>query len=441
MKLKKVAYALLLLAAAHTQAAEFEGETRWWKGNTHTHTWWSDGDTPPELVAQWYKEHGYQFLVLSDHNTLQIGSKWYPIDATTRPVEQIQKAYENYLAAFGSDWVEERVVDGKREVKIKTLDEFRALFEEANRFIFIKGEEITASHHNHPVHMNGVNLVDFIAPIEGSSVADTIQKNLDSVVAQGKQYNQPMFIHLNHPNFHFAETAEDFVNLDHAPGDGFFEMYNGHSDVRNYGDALHESTERMWDIVLAKRLGEMNRSVFYGLAVDDAHEYTVWGLGEVNPGRGWIMVKSQWLTPNKITDAIKHGDFYNSTGVTLKNLEITPEGIEIEIEPQSGVEYRVEFIGTLQNADLQGHEEANAPHEHESSLDHLHNSIIRYSADIGKVLNEVNGTKASYKVRGNEIYVRARITSTKLHANPYADGDVEMAWTQPLVVKTNNSQR
>jgi hypothetical protein len=105
------------------------------------------------------------------------------------------------------------------------------------------------------------------------------------------------------------------------------------------------------------------------------------------------------------------------------------------------VEYRVEFIGTLQNADLQGHEEANPAHEHEGSLDHLHNSIIRYSADIGKVLNEVNGTKASYKVRGNEIYVRARITSTKLHANPYADGDVEMAWTQPLVVKTNNSQR
>ena len=42
-------------------------EPRWWKGNTHTHTLWSDGDGAPELVAGLYKEAGYHFLVLSDH--------------------------------------------------------------------------------------------------------------------------------------------------------------------------------------------------------------------------------------------------------------------------------------------------------------------------------------------------------------------------------------
>jgi hypothetical protein len=30
----------------------------------------SDGDSPPEYVARWYKDHGYDFLILSDHNTL-----------------------------------------------------------------------------------------------------------------------------------------------------------------------------------------------------------------------------------------------------------------------------------------------------------------------------------------------------------------------------------
>ena len=30
--------------------------TKWYKGNTHTHTWWSDGDSPPETVVKWYKE-------------------------------------------------------------------------------------------------------------------------------------------------------------------------------------------------------------------------------------------------------------------------------------------------------------------------------------------------------------------------------------------------
>jgi hypothetical protein len=342
---------------------------------------------------------------------------------------------QDYVAAFGKEWVEEQVVGGQRMVKLKTLDEFRSLFEEAGRFIMIKGEEITDSFHSHPIHMNGVNLVSHVTPTGGKDIPSTIQGNLDQVMAQGRQFGQAMFIHLNHPNFRYAQTAEDFMALESPAGEGFFEMYNGHSDVHNYGDALHESSERMWDIVLAKRLGELNKPVFYGVAVDDAHEYTVWGVGEVNPGRGWLMVKSRWLTPNKISEAIKRGDFYNSTGVTLKHLQITEKGIELEIEPQAGVNYRVEFVGTLRNADLSPKAEPAPPHEHAGEMDHLHKTITRYSKDIGRVLTEVAGTKASYKMRGDELYVRARIISSKTHPNPFAAGDVEMAWTQPAVAK------
>ena len=179
----------------------------------------------------------------------------------------------------------------------------------------------------------------------------------------------------------------------------------------------------------------MNLEVFYGLAVDDAHEYTVWGLGEVNPGRGWLMVKSQWLTPNKITEAIKRGDFYNSTGVTLRSLEISDAGITLDIEAQAGVDYRVEFVGTLKDADLAPRTAPAPEHLHAETTDHLHDTITSYSADVGRVLSESSGTHAEYKVRGDELYVRARIISTKLHPNPFAAGDVEMAWTQPLVVK------
>ena len=47
-----------------------ESKSRWYKGNLHTHTVNSDGDSTPHEVASWYREHGYQFLVLSDHNHL-----------------------------------------------------------------------------------------------------------------------------------------------------------------------------------------------------------------------------------------------------------------------------------------------------------------------------------------------------------------------------------
>jgi len=147
-----------------------------------------------------------------------------------------------------------------------------------------------------------------------------------------------------------------------------------------------------------------------------------------------MMVRADWLTPNQITAAIKRGDFYNSTGVTLKTLDVTAEGIALEIEAEAGVEYTVEFIGTLQDADLGATASTGETHEHEGNLDHQHQTIYRYSDDIGKVLKTVTGSRAEYQVQGNEIYVRARVSSSKLHPNPYAEADPEMAWTQPLVV-------
>lgn len=412
---------------------DYDGAPRWWKGNTHTHTWWSDGDTPPELIANWYKENGYHFLAFTDHNSFQQGEFWYPIDQPSRPRENVQAAFEQYLDLFGPNWVEVRGAVGAREARVKTLEEYRHLFEAPERFIFIKGQEITDGFGRHPVHMNGINLVEQVEPAHGDGVVATVQNNLDAVVEQQVQFGQPMVAHLNHPNFHYAQTAEDFFELDHRPGDGFFEMYNGHSGVNNYGDARHESTERMWDIVLSKRLGELGRSVIYGVATDDAHVYQRWGVGNVNPGRGWMMVRADWLTPNQITAAIKRGDFYNSTGVTLQVLDVTAEGIALEVEAEPGVEYTVEFIGTLQGADLAARTGVE-PHAHEGNMDHLHQTIYRYSDDIGRVLKTVKGARAEYEVQGNEIYVRARITSSKLHPNPYAEADPEMAWTQPLVV-------
>ena len=44
----------------------------WFKGNLHTHTNKSDGDSSPEIVVDWYSNNKYDFLVLSDHNHLTI---------------------------------------------------------------------------------------------------------------------------------------------------------------------------------------------------------------------------------------------------------------------------------------------------------------------------------------------------------------------------------
>lgn len=48
-------------------------QKQWFRGNLHTHSYWSDGDEFPEMIMDWYKSHGYQFVALSDHNILAEG--------------------------------------------------------------------------------------------------------------------------------------------------------------------------------------------------------------------------------------------------------------------------------------------------------------------------------------------------------------------------------
>jgi hypothetical protein len=239
---------------------------------------------------------------------------------------------------------------------------------------------------------------------------------------QRKRTGQPMIPHLNHPNWQWGITAEDILPI---KGEKFFEVYNGHPGVRNDGDDTHASTDRVWDILLTKRLAELKLEPIYGLGTDDSHHYNSFEAKINNPGRGWIMVKANDLSAKSLIKAMEAGEFYASSGVTLKDVKRGPKIYSIEIEPQDGVTYTTQFIGTRK-----GFDPSNEPLKTESgaALRVTH----RYSKDIGVMLAEVNGTSASYKLKGDEIYVRARIISSKAKVSPIK-GEVERAWTQPLV--------
>lgn len=414
------------------------GQPRWWKGNTHTHTWWSDGDSAPETVAAWYREHGYQFLVLSDHNRLQQDSiargtlalsysQWYPIEDDSR-----REALDIYRKHFGNDWVQSRTNDkGVTEVRLKTLDEFRHFFEVPGEFAFISGEEITDRFQSHPFHMNAANIHELIEPRGGETPTQVIQNNLNAVLDQGVRSGRNVLAHINHPNFRYGITVEDILPLRYATGEGFFELYNGHHGVENYGDEHRMGLEKMWDVILSKRIAEGDGALMYAIANDDAHSFTRWKVGaNANPGRGWVMVRASRLTPDSIMAAMRRGDFYATTGVTLSTLELADNRIELEIQGEAGVDYTVEFIGTRRGADLRGQPVQNLP------ADLQGRASMRYGAAVGEVLSVQHGTRASYRARGDELYVRARITSSKPHPNPFKAGDTQMAWTQPVRIAT-----
>lgn len=399
--------------------APAESSGRWWKGNLHTHTLWSDGNDYPEMVAAWYKDQGYDFLSISDHNVMLEGEKWTDA-ATNRGGPQ---ALEKYLARFGADWVESRIEGAKRVVRLKTLSEFRGKLEEPGRFLLIAGEEISDHFEKLPIHLNASNLRELIPPQGGSSAHDVMQRNVDAVLAQRERIGQPMIPHINHPNFRWALTAEDMVGV---RGERFFEVYNGHPTVSNSGDDLRASTERIWDIVLTRRLAELDLEPMWGTAVDDAHAYHDFKPSQANPGRGWIMVRAKTLTPEALIAAMEAGDFYASTGVRLKDVRRLTGELQIEIEAEPGVTYTTEFIGTRKGYD------ARSEPVRGSDGKELH-TTRRYSADLGEVLAEVAGVRVGYKLTGDEIYVRARVISSRHKANGVVAGEREVAWVQPVV--------
>lgn len=376
-------------------------EGKWYKGNTHTHSLWSDGNDFPDMIVDWYKTQGYDFLALSDHNILSRGDKWMALN-------QIEKRRKNgttgtmarYLERFGEDWVETRGEADKKEVRLKTLEEIRQHFEEEEKFLLIEAEEITDRYKQHHVHINAINVGEVIKPQGGDSVVETMRNNLRAVKEQSERLGRPILTHLNHPNFHWAITPQQLAEVTEEQ---FFEVYNGHPGINHLGDADHPSDEAIWDMANTLRLLVHDAEPLLGVATDDSHHYHG---GDVSPGRGWVMVWAKQLNADQLVEAMQRGEFYASSGVVLEktNYDRGTRKNRVEISPVDGVTFETKFIGTR-----------------------------RSTPEItGEVFATITGNEAEYQLTGDELYVRALVTSSRAHPNPSYPGQKEQAWTQPI---------
>lgn len=366
---------------------------KWFKGNLHTHSYWSDGDEFPEMIMEWYKQRGYNFVALSDHNILAKGEVWVLIS----PDSIYQAGFRKYLQAYGDEWVEYQEDSAGFRVRLKTLEEYRPLFEAPELFIILQAEEITDRFQDKPLHLNATNLSVLIEPQGGSSVVEVLQRNINAVIRQRDSLRRPMLVHVNHPNYGFAITLEDMIALQ---GEQFFEVFNGHPHVYNLGDSTNMDTETMWDQINIAYL-QNGKPPLYGLATDDSHHYHQSGSAWSNSGRGWIQVRADTLSADALISAMEKGNFYASTGVKLKALDHQNNRLHVEVDPLDQVSYEIQFIG-CSAGDTQT-----------------------------KILKSVSGVEASFIMEPHHLFVRIKIISDKQLENPIEDFTAEAAWTQP----------
>ena len=395
MRSKNIFLGVFLLSL-FAPATILSQDSKWYKGNLHAHSYWSDGNEFPEMIMDWYKTNGYDFTVLSDHNILAEGEKWISLSEK----EYLQQAFQNYLQKYGEGWVDHTSDStGHIKVKLKTLKEYRPLFEEDGKFLIIPSEEVTTNFGDKPIHINATNVQEKISPKDGRDVPEIIQNNIDAILEQGKRLNVPIMPHINHPNFGYGISADDFIKLKNVR---FFEVYNGHPAVHNEGDSTHLGTEEMWDLINSSYLKE-KKPLLFGVATDDSHNYHRFDKSYSNPGRGWVMVKADALTASSIIEAMEKGDFYASTGVTLKNIEIGADSLKLEIDSEPETNYEIQLIGR----DI--------------------------TSKKSQIIEKVNGTKVRFALPEGYGFIRAKIVSDQTNQNFFDETEYEKAWTRPIV--------
>ena len=294
-------------------------DTGWYKGSLHAHSTESDGDESPENVARWFRDHGYDWLVLSDHNVRTVLDVESPLMV---PGEEVT--------------------------------------------VMLEGEEKA-------VYVNCVGISRVVDAVNAAEVLATVQVSVNGVLEAGgiaslcAPYIRPGF---------------DHESLKEIEGARLMEVFNAHP-FNVLGDPRTFSYEDIWDLLLS------TGKVVYGTATDDSHHYQEYGADKANPGRAWVVARASELSKAAILDSLASGDFYASTGVQLPTLEVSKESIALEIEPGVMQTYTTTFIGRG-----------------------------------GAKLAEETGPEASYRIRGDEGYVRARVDSSA----------GARAWTQPVFV-------
>jgi hypothetical protein len=340
-----------LLRIASAEPTSTPTSMHWYRGNTHTHTKFSDrsdANAPPAEVVNWYKSHGYQFLVITDHENLT-------------DVDPLNKVYA-----------------------------------QPGRFIVLRGQEITQvvadpAHVGgvRHAHINGINTRARIMPIlpaensrltgirkiaaTGVSVTQTYQRNLAEIERAG---GLPQ---INHPNLLWSVELKDLLPLNRPY---LLEIWNGYPASNNLGGSDGEghtspSAESLWDALLSQG------KIVWGVGSDDAHAYYSFDNPETpTPGRAWVVACARELSTDDIVEALRLGHFYASTGIKLRSYSVDDQGIVIEIERLA---------------------------DWSPNLESVTRYTTRFIGRDGRLLSEVSGLAPHFTFGGDETYVRASI--------------------------------
>ncbi len=350
----------------------------WFKGNTHSHARisfqdYAHGDSSPVEVAGWYRDHGYHFIAITDHNRFEDG------------------------------------------IGLNSPDT------QSPEFLVVPGMEITSDYRYPGVNQDGERRIHATALNVRRSVDwDFKSPDKTSIIRQqARRIREQGGLHiLNHPNYRFQVELRDILDAENVR---LFELYNAHPRSNHSGhQGFRPSVEDLWDQVLD------SGKLLYGIASDDAHDFKKYRsilryFGSAPPGGAWVMVRANKLDTDSITSALENGDFYSTTGVYLKNVSTSEN------------QYRVELDMERTRQEVKQSWIRSAAPKVWSDDSHF---VIEFIGSHGRVLGSAhNQPEAGIELHESQGFVRARVTYLeKIFSITGADkARAYFAWTQPVM--------
>ncbi len=299
-----------ILNLRHDRSRSGKGDEHWFKGNLHVHTNRADGDSSPQEVINWYLDHGYDFLAITDHDL--------------RFTKQ----------GFRRKW--------------------------ARRILILSGEEITIGERaEQSIHMGAVHTQYAVPADLGKPDKKRLEYFRQQLLAQGSApaaleasvrgfkilsqlkalipeiEGQGAIAILNHPAMSLGFPL--FMQLEELPP--FIELWNPHESKLYANGQQPPDTEIMWDAALS------TGKKIYAVTGDDAHHFKK--TKNSPPGGVWLWIKAHKLSPEALIAALKRGDSYVSTGIVLKRVEWekSQKQIVVEVDAKPGRSYSIRFIG------------------------------------------------------------------------------------------------
>lgn len=277
-------------------------EGTFYKANLHSHSTISDGRLTPEEMRDFYREHGYDVLAITDHEIMR--------DHTdlSLPGFLILNGYEIY--------VRERL-DAPRIAKnchinliAKTPDVIRQIAVDPKYLKYLDKNGLT---------------VDDVPRVGELRDRHYCPRDINAIIREATENGY--IVAYNHPSWSL-ETIEEFGKYD-----GVYAM-----EVVNYSSSLGGFPENDgWAYDQMLRLGKN----IWCLANDDNHNKYPFGDPRCDSFGGFNMIKAKELSYEAIIDALIKGEFYASQGPEIYDLYIEDNQLHVACSPAVNVMLRM----------------------------------------------------------------------------------------------------